>query len=412
MNRHLGIPAKVVAGIALCILLSISTSCEYFDPLDPFNRGVTDTAITWEKRMGDNGEDRGMSVEQTVDGGYIITGYTQKFPTPGDFDVWLIKTDSSGNKEWDKPFGGSGDDRGYSGQQTADGGYIITGYTNSKGAGGNDVWLIKIKPDTEGEIEWDQTYGGTKGEKGSFVQQTSDGGYIITGATESFVAPGDSTCDLWLIKTDSLGNEEWSSTFGDIYSDWGYCVRQTSDGGYIIGGLTQSSSTDDNAYLVKTNSLGNEQWSKKFGKSDQLDGGTCVLQTTDGEYVLAGYTHSYGAGGFDVWMIKTDDTGSKLWDETFGGGAWDQADCVQQTMDGGYIIAGMTRSGVFGAFWEDVWLIKTDASGEEQWNKDFGGDAIDHGRSVQQTADGGYIIVGDTNSFSGGTNLFLIYYKP
>ncbi|MBA7566203.1 hypothetical protein ES708_07891 [subsurface metagenome] len=272
--------------------------------------------------------------------------------------------------------------------------------------------MIKIKPDTEGEIEWDKTFGDTKGEKGSFVQQASDGGYIITGATESFVAPGDTTCDLWLIKTDSLGNEEWSSTFGDIYSDWGYCVRQTSDGGYIIGGLTQSSSTDDNAYLVKTNSLGNEQWSKKFGKSDQLDGGTCVLQTTDGEYVLAGYTHSYGAGGFDVWMIKTDDTGSKLWDKTFGGGAWDQADCVQQTMDGGYIIAGMTRSGVFGAFWEDVWLIKTDASGEEQWNKDFGGDAVDWGRSVQQTADGGYIIVGDTNSFSGGTNLYLIYYKP
>ena len=410
MNRSLGIPAKIVAGIALCIALSISTSCEYFDPLDPLNRGVLDMAITWEKVMGGNGEDRGMSVEQTIDGGYIITGYTEiGSPGYGNFDVWLIKTDSFGNVEWDETFGGSGDDRGYSGQQTADGGYIIAGYTDSYGAGDSDVWLIKT--DVQGNSLWEKTYGGTKGEKGSFVQITSDGGYIITGARDSY-APGDTTCDGWLIKTDSLGNEEWSSTFGDTYSDWGYCVRQTSDGGYIIGGLTETFISYYDAYLVKTDSLGDEEWSKKFGKSDERDSGTCVLQTTDGGYVLAGYTHSYGAGDYDVWMIKTDDMGNEQWDKTFGDGAWDQANSVQPTMDGGYIIAGMTRSGTFGAVWEDVWLIKTDAAGEEQWNKDFGGDAVDYGRSVQQTADGGYIIVGDTNSFSGGTNLFLIYYKP
>jgi len=408
MNRSLGIPTKVVAGIAMCIALSISTSCEYFDPLDPFNRGLTDTAITWEKFMGDNGEDRGMSVEQTIDGGYIITGYTQRLPVLSDYDVQLIKTDSLGNVEWDKKFGGTGDDRGYCVHQTTDGGYIVSGYTNSKGAGSGDVWLIKTDP--SGVIEWDYTFGGPNWDMGLCVQCTDDGGYIITGETESY---GSGKTDVWLIKTDESGGELWSNTFGDIYWDYGNCVRQTTDGGYIIGGVIRSTVdyNYDNAFLIKTDESGDELWSEKFGTNSDIDKGTCVLQTSDEGYVLVGETRSFGAGDFDAWMIKTDASGEKQWDTTFGEGAYDRADCIQPTVDGGYIIAGMTRSSSFPAIENNVWIIKTDASGEEQWNKIFGGSGNDGAYAVQQTEDGGYIMTGYTNSFAGGDNIYLIYYK-
>ncbi len=404
MNRNLGISARVVTCIALCIALSISTlSCEYFDPLDPLNRGLTDGVTTWEKSLGGGGDDVGFSVQQTTDGGYIITGYTGTYG--GSYALLLIKTDAYGNEEWSKSFGNEGTNSGHCVQQTTDGGYIITGTTNSIGAGGDDVWLIKT--DADGKEEWSKTFGGSADDEGWCVRCTSDGGYIITGITFSF---GAGSCDAYLIKTDSSGTAQWSVTFGDSNEDCGYSVRQTTDGGYIIAGLTEGLTPgDDNAYLVKTDASGAEEWSKKFGKTPDLDGGTCVQQTTDGGYILVGYTHSYGAEDFNVWMIKTDSSGEEQWSTTFGGDAWDRADAVQQTADGGYVIAGMTRS--FGA-WEQVWLIKTDADGTEEWSKTFGGTGNDRALFTEQVADGGYIITGYTNSFPGGPDVYLIYYKP
>ena len=162
-----------------------------------------DTA--WTKTFGGNSNDIGYSVQQTTDGGYIITGYTS---SSGNIDIWLIKTDSNGDSLWTKTFGGSGDDLGQSVQQTTDGGYIITGYTTSFGNGYYDVWLIKT--DSNGDEEWNQTFGGGGSDSGHSVQQTTDGGYIITGYTDSF---GNGGGDIWLIKTDSEGNtvpeSEW-----------------------------------------------------------------------------------------------------------------------------------------------------------------------------------------------------------
>ena len=349
------------------------------------------TPVMFVKTFGGSEMEYGRSVQQTTDDGYIITGEM-------DRDVWLLKTNSNGDSLWSKTFGGNTIDKGYSVQQTTDGGYIITGYTWSFGNGNSDVWLIKT--DSQGNEEWEKTFGNSYSNEGYSVQQTTDGGYIITGY---YVAAGNIE-DLWLIKTDSQGNEEWNKTFGGSEVDKGYSVQQTTDGGYIITGYTWSFGNGNSAvWLIKTDSQGNEQWNKTFGGAYNQYGRS-VQQTTDGGYIITG--HYVAAGNIeDLWLIKTDPQGNEEWNQTFGGSEVDWGYSVQQTTDDGYIITGKTRS--FGNGNNDVWLIKTDPQGEEEWNQTFGGSESDEGRSVQQTTDGGYIIIGSTTS-SSGSNLWLI----
>jgi len=295
-------------------------------------------------------------VVQTSDGGYAIAGITSSFGA-GNWDVWLIKTDPAGNQQWTQTYGGVGGDYGWSLVETIDGGYAIGGYTASYGAGGNDVWLVKT--DASGIMQWNQTYGGANNDQGYSVVQTSDGGYVVTGYTYSY---GAGLADVWLVKTDSAGTAQWNQTYGGTSREWGYSVVETSNGGYAIAGGTNSYGAGSyDVWLIKTNASGSMQWSQTYGGTG-WDEGYSVIQTSNGGYAIAGYTASYGAGSYDVWLIKTDSAGNLQWTQTYGGAGYDMGRSLLQTGDGGYVIAGYTES--HGAGGADVWLVKTDVDSE------------------------------------------------
>ncbi len=245
---------------------------------------------TWERTFGGDSADAGRSVRQTSDGGFIIAGETRS-QGAGRSDAWLVKTDSVGNELWNKTFGGPNPDGADAAQQTTDGGYVVFGSTWSFGAGGWDAWLIKT--DATGNEVWSRTIGGTGHDYGSLGQQTSDGGYVMTGTTESF-ASDSNAAEVWLVKADANGAVSWVRNYGP---GCGFSVRQTADGGYII--TCALSQNNGDLVLIKTDSAGLMVWTLTMGGWDQ-DWGNSVEQTSDGGFVVAGFTRSFGAGSMDV----------------------------------------------------------------------------------------------------------------
>jgi hypothetical protein len=356
-------------------------------------------AVTFAKTYGGTSDDRASSVQRTSDGGYIVAGRTYSFGE-GSWDILLIKTNENGDRVWSKTYGGTDEDRASSVQQTTDGGYIVAGETWSFGEGSSDIFLIKT--DENGNVQWAKTYGGTSWDEASSVQQTSDGGYIVAGITLSF---GAGSWDIFLIKTDANGNIIWAKTYGGTGNDLASSVQQTSDGGYIVAGYTDSFGVSGDIFLIKTDAYGNIIWAKTYGGTD-YDGASSIQQTSDGGYIVAGTTLSFGEGVYDIFLIKTDANGNVQWAKTYGGTEYDLASSVQQTSDGGYIVAGWTYSFLGGV---GIFLIKTDENGDVQWAKTYRGTGWDEASSVQQTSDGGYIVAGYTNSFGAGwDDIFLI----
>ncbi|MCK4366057.1 MAG: hypothetical protein KAW45_08395 [Thermoplasmatales archaeon] len=381
---------KKIIGIFVCTLL-IATVIPVTGQLDISIKKDNDeispcsNGDKWMKTFGGSGYNCGNSVQQTSDGGYIIVGQTSP-PLEFEYNLWLIKTDGMGNKIWDKKFGGDGHDRGESVKQTSDGGYIITGSTESYGAGNRDIWLIKT--DSNGNMVWDKTFGNSENDSGFEVIEISSGGYIIVGSTH--LNEPWYRADLWLIKTDSNGNMIWDKTFEDEGHGVGMSVQEVNDGGFIITGQISSTGYAD-LWLLKTDSEGELLWDKKFDKYDHVDMGDSVKQTADGGFITGGSSLSDGLSVYDAWLIKTDSEGNLLWDKTFGGNGHDFGYSVQQTSDGGYIIAGFTED-IF--FRTDGLLIKTGSNGEKEWIKTYRLSRSGIIYSAQQTTDGGYILTG------------------
>ncbi len=348
---------------------------------------------TFLHALGGASADYGYAVAPTSDNGYVVTGQTQSYGTAGD--LWLAKFDSTGTEEWTKSLGGASPDVGLSVIQSRDGGYVVTGYTSSLGAGNEDLWLIKFS--SAGVEQWTKTLGGSGTDAGQSVVQTSDSGYIVTGYT----GLGAGNFDLWLVKFDSSGTEQWTKTLGGTFADFGQSVIQTLDGGYAVAGYTANyGAGGTDLWLAKFDSSGTEQWTKTLGGS--LDEqGHFVMQASDGGYIAGGYTMSLGAGDEDAIIAKLDSTGTEEWTKTLGGFTVDVGRAFTRTSDGGFAMTG--NSDVLGSGLEDLWVSKFDSSGIEQWTKIVAGGLSDAGYGIAQTVDGGYAAAGYTQSYGAGS---------
>jgi hypothetical protein len=362
------------------------------------------------KAIGGANHDVGKSLIQTSDGGYAIAGHTKSFGA-GDYDVYVVKLDAKGNLQWTKTIGGTKDDRGASLIQTSDGGYAIAGSTKSFGAGDWDFYVVKL--DAKGNLQWTKTIGGSGGEIGTSLIQTSDGGYAIAGFTTSF---GAGSGDVYVVKLDANGNLQWTKTIGGPGDEAGFSLIQTSDGGYAIAGGTRSfGAGGTDVYVVKLDANGNLQWTKTIGGKG-WDEGFSLIQTSDGGYAIAGETTSFGTEllDLDVYFVKLDANGNLQWTKTISGPKIEAGSSLIQTSDGGYAIVGHTESFSEGetdvdVVKRDVYVVKLDVNGNLQWTKTISGKNADGGSSIIQTSDGGYAIAGATTSFGAGeADVYLV----
>ncbi len=426
------------------------------------------STITWDKTIGGNDNDFFRKVLQTKDGGYILGGSSHsdisgdKSENRRDYDevwegdFWVVKLKADGTKEWDKTFGGNYYDFITSIQQTSDGGYILGGSSGSgiygdkteSNRGGfdeygkhtSDYWVVKI--DAKGNKVWDKTIGGEDSDFLTSIQQTSDGGYILGGASDSGISGdkseankgqkdehGQPTPDYWIVKLDAKGKKLWDKTIGGSAIDELNSIQQTSDGGFILGGSSTSDKGGDKSeaskgaadyWIVKVSANGNKQWDKTIGGS-QNDGLATVQQTSDGGYILGGASDSgisgdkseankgqkdeHGKPTPDYWIVKLSAEGTKIWDNTIGGNKSDSFTSLQQTKDEGYIVAGFSDSGLSGDKSQaskggyDYWIVKLKADGSKQWDKTLGGSGNDQLYDVQQTSDDNYILGGTSYSY-------------
>tara|TARA_R100000935_G_scaffold15425_1_gene30765 strand:- start:40177 stop:41697 length:1521 start_codon:yes stop_codon:yes gene_type:complete len=385
----------------------------------------TAPTIEWESSFSSGGNDDCFHILPTQDGGYLAAGHT--FTSNMYPDYWLIKLDSSGEMEWEKIIGGSFAESPREIIATPDNGYIIVGRSQSVDGdiSGNigtfDFWVVKIN--SIGEIQWEKSYGGTQFDEALSIIMTPDNNYVIAGNTASNdvdVTGHQGLVDYWVIKIDGSGNLLWQKTMGGTRDDRAESIKNTPDGGFIVAGYTDSSDGDvsehlgeDDYWIVKLNAAGEIEWEKTYGGSD-VDLARDIQVTIDGNYIVFGYTASNDVdvtdnnGGFDVWVVKLDDTGNIIWQKNFGGSENDYSLSGKATLDGGIVVGGSTHSNngdvTYNRGSADVWIVKLYASGDLRWESTFGGSNYELSNSIEKTADGGYILGGYSESSDGNVS--------
>jgi hypothetical protein len=391
--------------------------------------------VRWDRTYGGNADDDLTSVEPTRDGGYILNGFSRSGssgdktqPNPGRSALWIIKVDSAGAKQWDRTFGSASlyDEGAIRAAQTSDGGYLLAGgaYAGASGDkthpgwGYTDFWVIKL--DAQGNKQWDRAYGGAEGETLFSMQLTRDSGFVLAGASSSGISGDKSQAsrgvfDFWVIKLDAQGNKQWDRTLGGSGNDAGTCVALTPDGGYLVGGPSDSGVSGEKTqpalggssdyWVVKLTGQGQIQWDRTFGGTgeDQL---LALHPTADGGYLLGGASESgpFGdktqaaRGRRDYWVVKTDALGRKEWDTTLGGSGDEWLQALSATSDGGYVLEGFSESSVSGERTHptqggsDGWLVKLDGSGRVLWDQVVGGRDNDVIRRVLPQPGSGYLL--------------------
>ena len=375
----------------------------------------TGTVVTtFDKTFGESDYEEAYAITTTLDGGYILAGET-KSKGAGSYDMWVVKTDASGKKMWDKTYGGSQWDRAHAVMSTADGGFVLVGQNESKGKGSRDMWAIKI--DSKGGKVWDKNYGDIHADEAYAITPTKDDGFILVGQTfTSRFSPsrGAGGLDMWIVKIDKKGNKVWDKTFGGRKDDGAYAITPTTDGGYVLAGYTKSQGAGGlDMWVVKIDNKGDKVWDKAFGKSSN-DGARSVTATTDGGFIIAGFINSatnrytYGVKdpSSDIWVVKIDSKGSKVWDKTFGGRYTDDIYAIMPTTDGGFILTGYI--GIYDRWTpsneqNNVWALKIDDKGNKVWDKNYGGKNGDKANAIAPTLDGGFVLAGYTASKGAGS---------
>jgi len=413
-------------------------------------------------RLGGSGTDQALysCIQQTTDGGFIVAGVCYSSASGdvsgvnhGGADYWIVKLDAASNIMWEKILGGSGDDLPYAICQTTDGGYIVSGRSNSSASGNvsesnngtDDFWIIKL--DAYGNMVWDKLLGGSGLDLSYYIQQTSDGGYIAFGSSTSS-GTGDvsgvsrGVRDFWFIKLDASGNISWEKLYGGSGTEFGFTAHECRDGSFVMIGSSGSSVSGDvssathgsyDFWVVKIDNTGNKIWDKVLGGSGD-DRSFYVRQTSDDGYIVAGHSFSSASGdvtgvnhgGVDYWVVKLDSNGNKVWDRLLGGAGDDYGNTVTETADGSFIVVGRSSSSASGDVSgvshgsEDFWIVKLDASGNIIWEKLFGGAGIDRSYLAIQSYDGSYVIIGESGVGSvgngdqvnitgkGGTDIWII----
>jgi hypothetical protein len=403
---------------------------------------IETTNLPIEKLLGGSAQEQFPFIQKTADGGYILSGRSTS-SVSGDVsvvnhgfgDYWIVKLDANGIIVWDKLFGGSNDEAAFCVQQIADGGYIVAGASASSANGnvsnvnhgGSDIWIVLL--DRFGNIDNNRLLGGNADELAKSIQQTSDGNLIMAGYSTSSLN-GDVTginhgfLDVWVVKSDINGDVIWDKLLGGNNDEEALSIQQTTDGGYILAGYSLSSANGDvtganhglnDYWIVKLNAAGAISWNKLLGGTGN-EYATSVQQTTDGGYIVAGYSTSSANGNVtgvnhglkDYWILKLDALGNITWNKLLGGNNDEVAYSILQTTDGGYVVAGTSRSSANGDVTatnhglNDYWIVKLDASGNITWNKLVGGNNDDIAYNIEKCVGGGYIIAGYSGSSSIG----------
>lgn len=404
--------------------------------------GIADTAegfegeLVWVKSFGGSGDETAQSVIETVDGGYAVLGFTDS--TDGDLegkvlpvnDYWLLKLDAEGNIEWSHTYGGSKDDRGQSVIQTADGGFAITGYAMSDdGDGSNnngfhDNWILKL--DSRGNVEWEKSFGFSGHDHSYDLVQTPDGGFFFVGFLDITSALADGTYgkgnsltrhgvgEFWGNKIDALGNLEWRRYYGGTNNDRAHAVVRSDDGGFVMAGFSESTDFDiSNSHgsydfwIVKITGDGNLVWERSYGGSG-IEIAYDIALTSEGNYLVTGHTFSndqnvsLNHGEADTWLLQLDDLGNLIWERTYGGSLFDAARSVKVISQDQILITGNTKSPDLNldpnAGENDIWVVKTDATGNTVWQQTFGGTGLDYGLDAIEDREQNLIVAGSSTS--------------
>jgi len=390
--------------------------------------------LVWVKTFGGSEVDQAVAVVESNDGGFVVLGSTNSNDGDVDdrasideYDYWVIKVNSNGEKQWSKSYGGTNDETATNIQKTSDGGYIISGYSRSNDGdvsgneGFHDYWILKI--DSGGNKQWDKNYGFSGSDKAFSVIQTKDGGYFATGFLDVNESGGQgndnraihSLGDYWGIKMDANGDRIWRRYFGGSHVDESKDVVQTSDDGFLLIGVSESSDFDitdarggNDMWIVKVSSYGDLLWQKSFGGSE-IDFGYAVTPTNDGNFIIVGDTRSSDQdvstsyGNADIWAVKFNGSnGGLIWEKSYGGGAFDSARGITRLSDGTYLITGNTRSengdisNNYGL--NDAWVIIINDDGDLLLEKTIGGTNLDFANQAVETSNNQLIIVGNTES--------------